>query len=1857
MKFTNTAASLGSLKHLAPLPSEIHRPIPTQYGSSAELKSKGHIRVFFQNTHGLPTFSNDPKNISWSSRISRYRADIVLLAETNVNWSKTCTSDSLCQRNRRFWAKSRTTVAWNVHSPSESPYLAGGTANILLGDIANRSTTSGTDPTGLGRWTWNTLIGPNKTSVIVVSAYVPTHSTLKSKSVAAQHTAYLRSHNDDRSAKTAFFQDLGTQIKTWHQDGAQVILGLDANCDVSSHTFKTWHKDIGLENAISTLFDDYPATYHNGTAAIDAILVSAGLSTERGGLIPSHDCFDSDHSGLWIDINPSETLGKIQRSPPRQTNRLNTTNKAALSRYLQLYEAHIDKHNLVQRCLQLVTRSKQVWNAECIEELEAIDKLRTAGMMDAESRCRRLRMGNLEWSEELSQAMRDKKLVIKTIRRQSGLHVSSSLLHRLRSRASNNTVLFINEGKLTEALSEVKSRIRKIKKASSNANRCSILRQAQAAAKFDGQPTKLHFKRIEHASKDKRMFSTLRTILRPPKRSVYILATNSTDGTLHEACTKKPVENIALAEGEARFRRTEKSPFMLPNLSNRLGFRGEGPDADNVLNGTFQAPDSIDDHTLRLLRQLQRPAGITEHQSIITPEEWKNLWLKCRENTATGDSGLTFAMFRANCLRRKTLLVDTTLASLSYHHGHALRRWKRSINVLIQKKQNSVLAEKQRIIHLWEADANAIFKILARHAINIARDNGLLAPEQYGSCPEFSAQALSLAKRLIFDIARQRRDTIAICCNDAKQCYDRIVHTPAALALRRVGIKEGPIRCMFSMIHALEHHVRTGHGTSKDFFSTSVHINKEFTAIPIQGIGQGNGCGPTTWAILSSVLLNIMRTLDIGWKLSSPISVEDTLVHSFAFVDDTDTIEGARSELDSFQSVTARLQKAVDVWSGSIRATGGDISAEKSFWTLLDFKFDKHGKPISKKSSEIPAELKMNEGNSRFILKRIEASEAIMTLGVYLAANGDETAQKKHLESKVNEWCNKISRGNLHPEYILEALRSTIGRTLAYPCAVTTFTQKQCDEITKDLRRRILPLLGYNCHIPRCIVHANREDGGLGFPDLYAEQLAQRAKMIVEHGTAKTTTGRLIRTSLELLKLEIGNGEPLHRCEPKEWADFTTDCWIKSTWMDSTSAGLCFLDPTPNLPLPQSTDRFINTVAREAGFTPEQRRRINHCRLFFQISCLSELSTEKEGIINKHFTLYHKGKPSAFSTRWPRQKQPSRADHRAWTLFLSHVKTAYLSIPRPEAAWCRTLHYSLHNFDLLSSTGSHLYCRNGSTWSVWSKQKSRYIDESVYRHTSNIDSLDLPENTRPTYNSLCYGRRTVSGPKVVTPETPPSNTFADFLSKLPDSTRWSIDLTSNLEEANTLAKAMQSGTLAGVSDGSLKDGVGTSAWIVTNAPFTEGNKSELEGRNVVPGNAILFDSCRAELCGVLGIVTIADALSKFFRIGSGNITVCLDSQSAIDILRAHPKTKRSSGAHWDITNEIFVLTNSSPINFSYRHVRGHQDAHKDSLDVWESLNVRMDEAAKAHRFATNPSTIPTTTPIGSVFLIANKQGTISKRIRNNILPLAQSDTVRTYYGSKLDISPTDMDSFNWKAKSKAHQKCSRHITNFVIKHTSGFSTAGHKLLQLCRGDGKCPLCQTLESEAHIYGCRSEKAVYFRGRERSKLFKRIAQLNTPPSLLSQIQAKLSETNDDTDRWRTLMGCIPIQWETEFNNKRLRHHITGSTWSYSLILLLWDFAHVLWNFRTGFYAKLTKMRELNREEKDLNDSIRLFHGKSRLHMSGHDKSFLNIDLPTLLQSTPQHRKAWLRTAREIHFRLERKLKEQYGAERSLLQNWLT
>jgi hypothetical protein len=182
------------------------------------------------------------------------------------------------------------------------------------------------------------------------------------------------------------------------------------------------------------------------------------------------------------------------------------------------------------------------------------------------------------------------------------------------------------------------------------------------------------------------------------------------------------------------------------------------------------------------------------------------------------------------------------------------------IGLMLEKKQGVRLVSKLRAILLFEADYNTHAKILSRQLMAAAER--WLAPEQFGSRNRHSAIEQALNKRLMFDHIRVHHIPTVWVFTDCKSCYDRIVHTPASLALQRMGLAKEVVMSIFSTIAGMRHYIRTGLGDSKNFYTTA--------AIPFQGVGQGSGLGPCIWALLSSVLFAEWRRRP--WRLREYIS-------------------------------------------------------------------------------------------------------------------------------------------------------------------------------------------------------------------------------------------------------------------------------------------------------------------------------------------------------------------------------------------------------------------------------------------------------------------------------------------------------------------------------------------------------------------------------------------------------------------------------------------------------------------------------------------------------------------------------------------------------------------------------------------------------------------------------------------------------------------------------------------------------------------------------------------------------------------------------------------------------------------------
>jgi hypothetical protein len=172
---------------------------------------------------------------------------------------------------------------------------------------------------------------------------------------------------------------------------------------------------------------------------------------------------------------------------------------------------------------------------------------------------------------------------------------------------------------------------------------------------------------------------------------------------------------------------------------------------------------------------------------------------------------------------------------------------------------------------------------------------------------------------------------------------------------------------MLSTLQTVEHTICTAYGDSTQSYGGSKWAtllaglawgNKEEG--PMSGMGQGNGAAPASWAVISTPMLEIMRKHGHCITFKASISGDELKIVGFAFVDDKDLLRASRPGEQTYQEVGQDMQNGLDLWEGLLKATGGALIPEKSYWYLIDFKWH-NGVWKYSMTAETPFDLTMKD--------------------------------------------------------------------------------------------------------------------------------------------------------------------------------------------------------------------------------------------------------------------------------------------------------------------------------------------------------------------------------------------------------------------------------------------------------------------------------------------------------------------------------------------------------------------------------------------------------------------------------------------------------------------------------------------------------------------------------------------------------------------------------------------------------------------------------------------------------------------------------------------------------------------------------
>jgi hypothetical protein len=173
--------------------------------------------------------------------------------------------------------------------------------------------------------------------------------------------------------------------------------------------------------------------------------------------------------------------------------------------------------------------------------------------------------------------------------------------------------------------------------------------------------------------------------------------------------------------------------------------------------------------------------------------------------------------------------------------GFCPERWRKAVDVMLEKIPGVIRTNKLCIIQLLEADLNQVLRsAFARNISKLAQDKDrIIGEHQYGRSHGTCISPI-LNKLLTIQILIQKRTNGIVFDNDVKGCYDRIISGIALLSIRRLEYSKNLVKMLgklWEQLEQLEHHISSGFGMPDISYSSTVEKI-------LYGIGQGRCSSP-----------------------------------------------------------------------------------------------------------------------------------------------------------------------------------------------------------------------------------------------------------------------------------------------------------------------------------------------------------------------------------------------------------------------------------------------------------------------------------------------------------------------------------------------------------------------------------------------------------------------------------------------------------------------------------------------------------------------------------------------------------------------------------------------------------------------------------------------------------------------------------------------------------------------------------------------------------------------------------------------------------------------------------------------------
>jgi hypothetical protein len=438
------------------------------------------------------------------------------------------------------------------------------------------------------------------------------------------------------------------------------------------------------------------------------------------------------------------------------------------------------------------------------------------------------------------------------------------------------------------------------------------------------------------------------------------------------------------------------------------------------------------------------------------------------------------------------------------------------------------------------------------------------------------------------------------------------------------------------------------------------------------------------------------------------------------------------------------------------------------------------------------------------------------------------------------------------------------------------------------------------------------------------------------------------------MKLELGLNGHLLQHDIAQFDDMISPSWMKATWRFAVEHDIIVSDDIPQFAYLRQHDQLLMDGFVKQGLSKSELSKVNTCRLHLQVLSIADITDGCGEHITSNAWNGVRAPQHTSRYKWGFQPRPPETFWLVWKKAVGQLCGRDRRLHQPLGYW--TAEGCQHWMWWYDSTTDSLYRRHSDGSFNYPDKSSRNTRQAAWRFNDQIKiPCTIPSAATPCtviqQGQFLLLQGTASRVVESTPTTPSSfPSFQLYLASL-TSQVWVFETVQFQGLCESIAQSIQQGTCSCVTDGSFKDQHGTAAWKIVDLDKPE---HFIEGQVVTPGFPYQQDAYRSELSGLYASVMAINALTAFYDLQVGSITMACDNSLAIRMTSYDPLgTNPSSCAQFDLVMAI-QQAKTSRITWIHKHVKGHQDDHPDLiLTPLEELNVDMDNKAKCHRTRTH----------------------------------------------------------------------------------------------------------------------------------------------------------------------------------------------------------------------------------------------------------------------------------------------------------------